>query len=137
MGAGGLSQAQEGPGPLPPPRPFRCPRLTSCFSSWLGQGAGGGDASPGREPPLPGSPPQALRGQVHHNDNNIADIMITRVTTPVQRELDDLPEGLVLGARGHRLTSAVTPGRREETRRVQEGTCALPQGVGHLATEAR
>lgn len=57
MGAGGLSQAREGPGPLPPPRPSSCPRLTSCFSSRLGRGVRGRRCQPrtratsSREPP--------------------------------------------------------------------------------------
>lgn len=48
MGAGGLSQAREGPGPLPPPRPSSCPRLTSCFSSRLGRG-GEGETMPAQD----------------------------------------------------------------------------------------
>lgn len=57
MGADGLSQAREGPGPLPPHRPSSWPRLTSCFSSRLGQGVGERRCQPrtraisSREPP--------------------------------------------------------------------------------------
>lgn len=76
--------------------------------------------------PLPGSPPQALRSQLHSHDDD-SNVMVITVT-------DDLPEGPILGIAGYCLPSPHHP--REEGGENGESERGPPpltaEAPGHL-----
>lgn len=89
-------------GPAPAHLDPLCPRLPSRFSSRPGARMPASDWRAAL--PLPGSPPQALRSQLHSHDDD-SNVMVKKVT-------DDLPEGPILGIAGYCLPSPHHP--REE-----------------------